>query len=52
MDIPGFKGVIIEKCEQQQERIALQISMPKRALSCQSCGRNKQGSKDQTSKID
>ena len=23
MDIPGLKGVIIEKCEQQQERIVL-----------------------------
>jgi len=38
MDIPGLKGVIIEKCEQLQERIVLHVSMPKREHSCPSCG--------------
>jgi len=33
MDIPGLKGVIIEKCEQLQERIVLHVSMPKREHS-------------------
>ena len=34
MDIPGLKGVIIEKCEQLQECILLYISMPKRVYLC------------------
>jgi len=38
LDIPGLKGVLIEKWEQLQERIILHVSMPKREHSCPSCG--------------
>ena len=38
MDIPGLKGVLIEKCEQLQERIILHVSIPKREHLCPSCG--------------
>ena len=38
MDIPGLKGVIIENCEQLQERMVLHVSMPKKEHICPACG--------------
>ena len=38
MDIPGFKGVIIEKMEQLEERVILHVSMPKKEHACPNCG--------------
>lgn len=38
MDIPGLKGVIVEKCEQLQERMVLHISLPKKEHICLNFG--------------
>lgn len=38
MDIPGLKGVILEKYEQLEERIVLPVSMPKQEHVCPACG--------------
>ena len=38
MDIPGLKGVILEKYEQLEERIVLHVSMPKQEHVCPACG--------------
>ncbi len=39
-EYPGFKGVIIEKMEQLEERVILHVSMPKKEHTCPDC-RNK-----------
>ena len=37
MEIPGFKGVIVEKMEQLEERVTLHVSMPKKEHTCPDC---------------
>ena len=38
MDIPGLKGVNIDRLEQMEERIVLHVSLPKQAHICPACG--------------
>lgn len=38
MNIPGLKGVVIEKIEEIGERTALHVSLPKQPHTCPSCG--------------
>ena len=38
MEIPGLKGVMIDKIEQFEERIILHVSMPTQEHICPSCG--------------
>lgn len=38
MNIPGLKGVVIEKIEEMGERTALHVSLPKQPHTCPSCG--------------
>ena len=37
MEIPGFKGVILSKMEQLEERVILHVSMPKMNHICPNC---------------
>lgn len=37
MNIPGLKGVTIQKVEETGERIALHVSLPKKEHSCPNC---------------
>lgn len=38
MDIPGLKGVNIDKIDQIEDRIVLYVSLPKKEQCCPSCG--------------
>lgn len=37
MNVPGLKGVTIHKVEEKGERIALHVSLPKKAHNCPNC---------------
>ena len=38
MEIPGFKGVIVEKMDQLEDRVILHVSLPKKEHTCPNCG--------------
>ena len=38
MEIPGFKGVIVEKMDQLEGRVILHVSLPKKEHTCPNCG--------------